>query len=127
MKNHLKLLLIPLAAIISACATNERIMMDKTVPSAICEVGDTLEIALEENPTTGYVWRITDDGSPVLKLENQSYQARAASGNIAGAGGTIIYIFKAVNPGETKVKLVCARPWENNKPINKAVFTVTAK
>ena len=44
MKNHLKLLLIPLAAIISSCATNERIMMDKTVPSAICEVGDTLEI-----------------------------------------------------------------------------------
>ncbi len=126
MKKNIRLLAILLAAIVSSCASNEHIIIDKAAPNAECEVGDTVEIALEENPTTGYVWRVNNDGFPVLNLESQAYQPRAASKNLAGSGGTIIYTFKAAKPGEAKVKLTRARPWEN-KPIDSAEFDITVQ
>lgn len=126
MEKIIRLLAIALAGMLSACASNEHIIMDKATPSAECQVGDILEIALKENPTTGYVWKLNGDGSPVLKLENQSYQPNAVSNGMAGSGGTIIYTFKAASPGKAKVKLVCSRPWEN-KPIDNASFNITVR
>jgi hypothetical protein len=36
------------------------------------KVGDTLEVRLKSNPTTGYMWYVHKESTPLLKLDHQS-------------------------------------------------------
>ncbi len=77
-------------------------------------VGNTLEIALEGNPTTGYMWEVAYVDTDVL-IQVCEPEFRPKS-DARGSGGKIIMSFKAVSVGQTLLKLMYHRPFEKNKP-----------
>jgi len=76
--------------------------------------GETFQISLPENPTTGYRWEINGSGAPFVGLEKEEYAAPedGPAGPVLGRGGTRSFIFKAVEPGRTELILRLRRSWE---------------
>lgn len=126
----MKNFIITLAALwlfaLAGCNSPQQILIDKTVPYANCQTGDTVQIALAENPTTGYVWQLGDLDGKIVRLESQQYQQSATSPNLCGAGGTKIFTFAIVGKGRCQVAAQLMRPWEK-KPIETRVFSIDAK
>src|SRR5262245_55338291 len=72
-----------------------------------------LELALAENPTTGFRWEMTEAGAPVCVLRRDSFDD--VSGG-PGKGGTRRWLFEAVNIGISTISLVYRRTWEDKPP-----------
>ena len=53
------------------------------------KVGDTLEVRLKANPSTGYMWYITKESTPLMKLVHQT-QTDAAE---PGVGRPVVQVF----------------------------------
>lgn len=80
--------------------------------------GESLEIALAENPTTGYRWQrakqtAEEAGSPCPFAQDAYEPGRAG---MPGAGGIHWWQFNAVEPGACKIELEYRRSWEKDKP-----------
>lgn len=78
--------------------------------------GQTLEVLLNENPSTGYVWSLAEQPK-LFKVEEvfQSTQQQAAAADatpVLGAGGQKTYRFTATTAGEELLHLKHARAWE---------------
>ncbi|WP_353142971.1 protease inhibitor I42 family protein [Acinetobacter pragensis] len=75
--------------------------------------GQTLEVILDENPSTGYVWTVAEN----LKLfkTEEIYEADQAKSEVPtiGKGGQKIYRFTATQAGEELLHLKHVRAWEN--------------
>ncbi len=72
--------------------------------------GDTFEIALEGNPTTGYTWEVAPGSGDVVALQGQP-QFKADT-NALGSGGIMTLQFKAVQQGTAALKLIYHRTFE---------------
>ncbi len=84
-------------------------------------VGDTLEIVLDANPSTGYAWEPGFYNESVLKpVGEPEFVKQDAS---LGSGEKQKVHFLAIGPGETKLSLVYRRPFEKATPDSK-MFTV---
>lgn len=71
-------------------------------------VGDTLEISLPGNPSTGYSWQPEFDPWPFLQLLGQPrFQAE---GTGLGAGGRVTLGYQAAQSGEVDLSLRYVRP-----------------
>ena len=73
------------------------------------KMGETITISLISNPTTGYSWQPEYD-SAFLKLVNTEFVPFAA---VPGSPGMETFEFLMLKQGETKVKMLYKRPWEN--------------
>ncbi|TNV75284.1 hypothetical protein FGO68_gene9044 [Halteria grandinella] len=76
--------------------------------------GDTLELILKENPSTGYIWQILDELALPSQLTLRASQ-HVASENRRGAVGTAgvrKFLITAVEEGEGEFKIVHGRSWE---------------
>ena len=79
--------------------------------------GQTLEVLLNENPSTGYVWSLAEQPK-LFKVEEvfqsaQQQQAAAADATpVLGVGGQKTYRFTATTAGEELLHLKHARAWE---------------
>jgi inhibitor of cysteine peptidase len=85
------------------------------------QVGEKLEIILEGNPTTGYTWEQTTGDGAIVKLDGDPLYT--SESNLVGAGGTYLFRFSAVAPGETSLTLIYHRSFESGVPPLKT-FTV---
>ncbi len=89
-------------------------------------VGDTLEIVLRGNPTTGYIWDIAFADTAILRKVGET--KFKADRKARGSGGKIIIRFKAAMAGKTSLKLIYHRPFEKDRPpIKTFEVTVTVK
>lgn len=87
---------------------------------------DKLEVVLEANPSTGYVWSVASVEEHVLKQISMS--EFAPSSKSIGSPGLITLIFEAVGKGQTLLKLAYRRPWEKNiAPLKTFEVTVVVK
>ena len=89
-------------------------------------VGDTLEVTLPENPTTGVRWAAEDVGS-VLQLTADHYQmaeVEEAGANRPGigAGSTRVLIYLVCRPGRVDLRLTRRQEWERD-PTTDATFS----
>lgn len=77
-------------------------------------VGQTLELTLPENPTTGYIWQVAKPQN-ILKVE-EIYQQDPLKGQQAmvGVGGEKLFRFTALQPGEEWIHVKHSRAWEQN-------------
>ncbi len=75
---------------------------------------DVLEIALAENPTTGYRWRVLapDVGKAECPCRLVDDFFRPANAAVPGGGGIHHWQFRRVEPGTCKFELDYARSWE---------------
>ena len=85
-------------------------------------VGDTMEVVLEGNPTTGFLWETAAVDASVLKqLGEPGFEPYTS---LIGSGGKFTFRFEAVASGQTLLRLVYHRPWEKDVPPEKT-FEVT--
>lgn len=93
------------------------------------KVNESIEIALDEASTAGYVWNceVSEDG--VISM-TESYDRpinSVADTTPPPIGGSSKKIFKinGLKPGKVKLRFYQVRPWESNEaPIEEKIFTV---
>ena len=79
--------------------------------------GDSLRIALQSNPTTGFSWiEAGKMDTDVIRLTAKRFVSAQKRKDFAGAPGETEFIYKAVGPGETEIRLNYKRSWETVAP-----------
>ena len=88
--------------------------------------GTEFDLALRQNVTTGYSWRVVSHGEPAVEQVGEG--AFVADSTLHGAGGTVTFRFRAVTVGEGTLELVYARPWEKErKPADTFAATIVVQ
>ena len=79
--------------------------------------GDTIQIKLRSNPTTGYSWAEVKDktDAKTLKSEGNEYKVNDHPAGMVGVGGSDYWTFRALAAGTTEIVLGYGRPWEKDK------------
>lgn len=107
-----------LVAMLASCGQPQPTVTKLTAKDAdstvTLRVGDSLEIALEGNPTTGYTWE-TAPGAGSL-LEQRGEREFKPDSSALGSGGMFMLRFKAIQQGEAQLKLIYHRTFEPNAP-----------
>ena len=81
--------------------------VDENITSLKMGRGETAQVFLRENPTTGYLWNAT--GSPGIKILNNTYYADTSAGEKTGTGGVHSWIMRAVEEGPQEFSAVLSR------------------
>ena len=84
---------------------------DQNTTALNMTVNETVQISLNENPTTGYMWNVTTSSG--LEILADEYTPDAVSQMMAGAGGIHEWILKAVDFGNQTFSAVNMRSFEN--------------
>lgn len=108
------------ALLVLACALPPAFAANKVIgdadkgASVQLKIGDTLEVHLRSNPTTGYMWYVHPRSTPLLKLVGQS-QTQAQQ---PGVGRPIVQVFwfQAAVVGDGILLLHYVRAWEKPLP-----------
>ena len=113
-----------LSTSLSACQTQQPMskptMSNTTMDASTkrhVKAGDTFNIQLRSNPTTGYRWQLVEpfDKTRLEKVSNH-YQADANPNRMVGVGGTETWTFKALKSGHAEIQLHYIRSWEAQDP-----------
>ena len=73
-------------------------------------VGEWMEVVLDGNPTTGFLWETAAaDASVLRQLGEPDFESDT---ELLGSGGKFTFRFEAVASGQTLLQLVYLRPWE---------------
>ncbi|TET70367.1 MAG: hypothetical protein E3J56_08095 [Candidatus Aminicenantes bacterium] len=75
-------------------------------------IGETFQVILPENPTTGYIWTVYKPGTPNISLVSKSFSSPQEEPPAVGRGGTRIFTFRASEVGLAELHLRLRRPWE---------------
>lgn len=79
-------------------------------------VGQTLDLTLDSNPTTGYRWFLAQPPDPaVVLVETHAFVRDRETAGQVGAGGREIFTVRGVSPGFTEMVLEYHRPWERER------------
>ena len=114
----------------SLCSSKEQIPVQLTEKDTCRMVeinaGDTLEISLRGNPSTGYTWEVDIFDRDVLKQVGKiEFKAHRKA---RGAGGNFTLRFEATSPGKTLLRLIYRRPFEKDiPPVNTFEATILVK
>ena len=84
-------------------------------------VGDTILLALLDNPTTGYRWELEPVTGVSIVLDVAGYEPSSGE---AGSGGVATWLLSVAAAGTTSIALKRWRPWEGDASILDR-FTVT--
>lgn len=79
-------------------------------------VGDTLIVALPTNPGTGYSWQVVSRTKSVLARVGSTTKAKAVKSARLGARKQKRFFFSAIKPGNSRLRLVYRRPFEQVQP-----------
>ena len=80
--------------------------LSATDPSVVIEamIGDSFEIVLKDNPSTGYQWKLVSMPPDQLQQEgSQEYVPASDTGDVIGVGGHEICRFTAIGFGSVPV------------------------
>ena len=91
---------------------NHKISADKTIKEIVVQKGDTIEIELDESPTTGYSWEIAEIEGNVLGLQSSDYKRHKIVG--IGGGGIRRLKFLVNELGNGSIKLKNWRKWSGD-------------
>ena len=87
------------------------------------QVGETFELVLPTNSSTGYRWNIVPElDETILQFVEQKYIAEQPV--IPGSGGVDVWTFRAVNAGDTTVVVGYYPPSNNNDPDEVVTFSI---
>jgi inhibitor of cysteine peptidase len=93
-------------------------------------VGQSLEVRLAANPSTGYGWEIVGGDPSIIAFVGRHDEPTAASSRpqVTGAPDVQVLIFKTKAFGKTDLVLGYARPWEKGSaPVHTAKLSVTVR
>jgi inhibitor of cysteine peptidase len=90
--------------------------------SIVLEPGESFSVVLPGNATTGYSWQVEGIDAAILSAAEPVY---VSDSELVGAGGVYTFTFTAAAAGETELRLVYLRPWEQVEPLETFTMTVT--
>jgi predicted secreted protein len=77
-------------------------------------LGQTLEVRLEGNPSTGNVWDLIQLDTNVLRRDSEvTYTPHPVATPRPGSGGVFTAHFTAVRPGQTDLRFLYHRPFDH--------------
>lgn len=87
----------------------------------------TVSLRIKSNPTTGYVWLLSDYNSNLLTPVSQKYYP--PKGDLMGASGYEVWMFRVKPrgfsvPQMTSITLQSVRPWVVTQNAQKLTFSV---
>jgi inhibitor of cysteine peptidase len=87
---------------------------------------NTLLVALEGNPTTGFSWSdVTENALPILTpVAGTDYFPSPASAGLVGGGGLFAFRYEPSAPGTQVLRFEYARPWETTPAESVVLFSV---
>ena len=89
----------------------------QTTQTVSLSPGGSATIALRENPSTGFKWRLNTAQSTrlsIVRVLDRGY--RASQSGLIGAPGSHRWEIKARAPGVASIAFTYARPWEHKPP-----------
>ncbi|HEX9094243.1 MAG TPA: protease inhibitor I42 family protein [Coriobacteriia bacterium] len=75
-------------------------------------VGQTLEVTLLANPTTGFSWQVADASGGVLAAKGDPAYVQDPGPPLVGKGGAQTFTFDAAKAGSGRLLMEYRRPWE---------------
>ncbi len=112
-----------LVVALGGCSTSESLTLDSNGERVTLASGDTIEVTLEGNATTGFSWELVDYDPMVVTTEGEAvYESEDTE--LVGVGGAWTWTLVAQEPGECVVQFVYRRSWEDEQP--EATFSFTA-
>lgn len=85
---------------------------DAMCPQTV-KVGETFEVLLETNASTGFQWQVHEKTDNVTVVSNQVQSNQSDSQTpVVGAPSQQLWVFKANTVGNAKIQLVYVRSWE---------------
>ena len=95
---------------------------DPTRPVTV-KAGETFELAVPSNPSTGYRWNIIPElDEDIVQFVEQNYIGEQPV--MPGSGGVDVWTFQAVNTGDTKVVLGYYPPANDHDPEKVVTFSI---
>ena len=86
---------------------------------------NTPTIKLKGNPTTGYTWVCSiSPGGIVREVSPYDYIPDNNNGP-PGSGGTFVFTFEAIAPGEAELVFSYLRTWESVPPLQTETYRAT--
>ncbi len=118
--------------LLTACAdTPNTIDLDSANNGVSLEtaVGQTIDITLDSNVTTGYKWNLVGEpDTQVLKLLSSQYvEPPTSNPPVVGAGGKEVWKFQTVGRGTTSLKLAYFRPFDPSQVAQEFSATIVVK
>ena len=109
--------------VLGACNSGSGVVIDEDADgtTVTLAVGDTLEVALQGNPSTGFIWE--PEGLDETMLRWTGVRRFEPESTLVGAPGTIRLTFEGMAPGSVVLELVYHRSFETVDPAD--TFTVT--
>lgn len=108
-------LLVPLSfALLSACAqqSTQPVALDAESECPIrLRVGQTLNLSLPSNPSTGYRWRVENPAANVLRSLGPEVYSAPEEEDVVGSAGVATWRYQANGVGEAQLVLVYQQPW----------------
>lgn len=91
---------------------HHKISGDNNNKNIVVHKGDTIEIQLDETPTTGYSWEIDKVDSQLLGFQSSDYKIYDTAG--IGGGGIRSMKFLVNGEGKGSIKLKNWRKWSGD-------------
>ena len=74
-------------------------------------VGDTLEVTLASNPSTGFSWTAETQIGDASVVQQTSHVSVGPNSAMVGAPGAETWTFRALNAGTTTINADYSQPW----------------
>ena len=85
--------------------------------------GDTVVVALDETPTSGYRWAVDSFEPAVLAVAGDEF---TPSSSALGGGGVRRFRFDVVGAGPSRIRLVLRRSWDLDSIVDTFETTIEA-
>lgn len=91
------------------------------IPDIIANVGETFQVLIRGNETTGFIWALTDLPACVYLLDAEYIPDHPIT---PGSGGTKVFTFGAVAPCRDVLEFALIRPWELPDVEERRIFSL---
>lgn len=111
-----RLLAVTGTALLAACSSQPGsvILQEKQLGNCPMELhqGQTLNISLPSNPTTGFRWVVADAAPGVLRSLGPEVYTNPEDAGLVGGAGKSTWRYEAYQPGDGRLLMQYRRPWE---------------
>ena len=112
-----------LMVVAAACSQGSVLTLDDDGDRVSLAPSDEIQVTLAGNATTGFSWELIEyDPAVITPLGEPTYEED--DGELAGAGGEWTWTLRAVAAGDSQVRFVYHRAWEDEQP--ESVFSFVA-
>jgi len=88
-------------------------------------IGESFQVVLPSNQTTGYKWELVDLTQDVLeKVKNEYKVSKLYDKNVVGAGGEEKWTFKVIKDERSHIVMEYRRPWDKSAVANRFAVTI---